>query len=130
MKGRTPTKEEAQWMSVAQQVGCMACWEQFNFQSPICAVHHIEGKTKPGAHLLTIGLCDRHHQHPDNQEPKRWISRHGDGRKAFAREYGSEYELLHQCRQAALDMRLIAKLPELPDSKVGYIQTGMSGKLA
>lgn len=24
-------------------------------------IHHVEGKTKPGAHFKTISLCDGHH---------------------------------------------------------------------
>ena len=52
----------------------------------------MEGQTKPGCHQLTIPLCGPHHQIPSNNGE--WVSRHGDGRKAFEREYGSEQELL------------------------------------
>ena len=52
--------------------------------------HHIDGKTKPNAHLKTIPLCGLHHQIPGGTH----VSRHGDGRYRFEQAYGSEIELL------------------------------------
>lgn len=97
MQGRTPTKEEKEWMNQASQLGCIVCRLYVETISP-CSIHHTDGKVKPGAHLKTIGLCGRHHQIPDNEKPKRWISRHGDGKKAFEREYKTETELIEITR--------------------------------
>lgn len=96
--GRTPTSEEKQWMDRICQVGCIVCRLTREIFTP-CSPHHMEGKTKPGAHLLTIGLCSGHHQVPDNKEPKRWVSRHGDGRAAFEQAYMPETDLLELSRQ-------------------------------
>ena len=97
MKGRTPTRREAQHMAKAADFGCCICRWFYGVMTP-AAIHHIDGKTKPDAHLLTIGLCPKHHQQPDNNKPKRWQSRHGDGRAAFEREYAPELELLERLK--------------------------------
>jgi len=93
MKGRTPTTREKEWMAAARETGCIVCSEFLGVDTP-AAIHHIDGKTKPDAHYMTIPLCGKHHQEKDNHRPKRWISRHGDGRIAFEDEYGCESELL------------------------------------
>lgn len=103
--GCTPTAEERQWMDRICQIGCIVCRLTRELFTP-CSPHHIEGKTKPGAHKLTIGLCTRHHQVPDNRKPRRWTSRHGDGRAAFESAYMPELDLLEVTRQ--LVSRLVA----------------------
>lgn len=97
MKGRKPNSIEAKWMSECQDLGCIVCLDHYGVKSP-AAIHHIDGKTKEGAHLLSIPLCPRHHQHADTN-PKEWISRHGDGRRAFELEYGPEIELLERVKR-------------------------------
>lgn len=93
MKGRNPTAEEKRYMSAAAEMGCIICLLYLDVFTP-GAIHHIDGKTKPGAHSKAICLCDKHHQHRDNEKPQRWVSRHGDGRAAFKREYQPEMNLL------------------------------------
>lgn len=96
MKGRPLNAEERRWMNDIcnlDPVGCVVCWI-FNGVTTPAAPHHIDGKTKMGVHLLTIPLCPKHHQEKDNQSPPRWISRHGDGRRAFEAAYGTEADLL------------------------------------
>lgn len=95
MKGRTPTAEERRWLDKITAYGCCVC-RMFHIYSP-ASPHHIDGKTKPGAHLLTIPLCGPHHQIKSNEG--RWTSLHGDGRAAFARAYGSELEWLERLRK-------------------------------
>lgn len=97
MKGRTPNSTEKRWMNDCRELGCIVCIVYLETFTPP-AIHHIDGKTKPGSHLLSIPLCDKHHQHSDNAKPKRWISRHGDGRAAFEKEYAAESELLEITR--------------------------------
>ena len=96
MRGRSPTKQEKRFMDDLCQIGCVAC-RVSGFSTPLVSPHHIDGKTKPGAHFNTIPLCGKHHQEPDTHKPKRWISRHGDGRAAFEREYGKEEDLRQLC---------------------------------
>lgn len=93
MKGRKPSAAEKLWMNKVSDIGCIVCLNN-GIESP-AEIHHLDGRTKEGAHFHTIGLCARHHRLADNH-PKDWISRHGDGVKAFEREYGTENELLLQ----------------------------------
>ena len=100
MLGRTPTAEEKRWMADVVAYGCIVC-EIFYGEHTPAEVHHIDGSRKPGAHLNTIGLCVRHHRLSDTirEADRRWVSRHGDGRKAFVRAYMSEQELLTETRK-------------------------------
>lgn len=96
MKGRSPNKDEREFMDNMRQLGCIVCRNLGYGETPP-AIHHMEGKTKQGAHFHVIPLCQRHHQEADTEKDKRWISRHGDGRAAFEVEYGKEIDLYHQC---------------------------------
>lgn len=78
-----------------KDLGCIVCLIDLDLFTP-CGIHHIDGQTKTGCHQKTLGLCGNHHQIPDNNKPKRWISRHGDGRAAFEAAYGTEQELLER----------------------------------
>lgn len=94
MKGRPPTAEEARFMDAIAQLGCIACLKD-GFVNPWISLHHIDGRTKPGAHFLTLPLCGPHHQQ-DDSDPRQRISLHG--RKAsFQARYGTERELLAEC---------------------------------
>lgn len=57
-----------------------------------CLPHHIEGKTKEGAHFLTIPLCDGHHSRYKKTGfhyfPVDWEDRNG-----------TQYELLEQVKE-------------------------------
>lgn len=92
-------------MDAICEIGCIVCRLELGVVSPACP-HHIDGKTKPGAHLNTIPLCGPHHQvaSPTGE----WATRHGPGRNAgraaFEEAYGSEEEL----RQATV--RLVKKM--------------------
>ena len=91
MKGRTPTKAEKEHMQKVRALGCIACIVKgytapYEVPEEYVAVHHIEGKTKPEAHLKSIGLCPEHHQHGKEAV-------HGH-KKAFNAKFGTEYELL------------------------------------
>lgn len=98
MNGRTPNAEEKRWMGAVADLGCIVCLLYEGEYTP-AEVHHIDGSRKPGCHLKTIGLCCRHHRVPDNGKAPRWVSRHGNGRKAFEREYVSEDQLLLETRR-------------------------------
>jgi hypothetical protein len=91
MKGRTPTQAEAAWMSKVARLGCIVC-RRLGISQPEVSIHHIDGRTKPGAHFLTIPLCARHHQLG------------GDGfipvhpwKRRFEDAYGTQSELLEEC---------------------------------
>lgn len=93
MNGRTPTKDEERWLAQVEQIPCIVCLLFRETDTP-AEIHHIAGQRAQGAHFKTIPLCTRHHRHADTHKPPRWISRHGDGRRAFEREYWSEGKLL------------------------------------
>jgi len=93
--GRTPTKEERKHMDALVSLGCIVCRLHHGCYTP-ATVHHIAGKTKPGAHLLTLGLCGIHHQ--GGRDCQEYTSRH-PYKAAFERRYGTEMELLEACRE-------------------------------
>jgi hypothetical protein len=94
MKGRPPTSKEAQFMNAIAGLGCIACRKDGR-EELIVSIHHIDGRTKPGAHFLVLPLCGPHHQQ-DDTDPRARISLHG--RKAtFQARYGTERELLEEC---------------------------------
>jgi hypothetical protein len=75
MNSRTPDKEEKAWMQEARQIGCIVCVlfcdvPPWTTPEEYTAIHHIDGSTKPGAHLLTIPLCAAHHQTGPNARHK------------------------------------------------------------
>lgn len=94
MKGRPPTAEEARFMDAIAALGCVACrkdgWENLDV-----SVHHIDGRTKPGAHFLVLGLCAGHHQAGTGTNPT-LIAVHPD-KARFEARYGTQRELLAEC---------------------------------
>jgi len=88
MKGRRPNAEERRWLASICELGCIVCRKEFGLFTE-ASPHHIDGKTKPGAHLKTIPLCGRHHQIPGDG----YKTRHAN-KTAFEKAYGTEYELL------------------------------------
>ncbi|HAZ80764.1 MAG TPA: recombinase [Porticoccaceae bacterium] len=89
MKSRTPSVQEKKWMSAMAEFGCVICKKLYGVTSP-AEIHHIEGKTKPDAHLLTIPLCYAHHRAGEDNE--KFTSRHPSKSRFIAR-YGTEYDL-------------------------------------
>lgn len=97
MNGRTPTKHEKIWLDAIANLGCIVCRLYLSVFTPP-EIHHIDGSRKPGCHFKTIPLCCNHHRIPSTYSNPLWISLHGNGRKAFAREYDTELALLEKCR--------------------------------
>ena len=94
MKGRPPTAEESRFMDKMGALPCIACLKD-GWTNHVISLHHIDGRTKPGAHFLVLPLCGPHHQQ-DDTDPRGRISLHG--RKAtFQARYGTERELLAEC---------------------------------
>ena len=90
---RALTKADKERGVKLRDLGCIVCINEHELFTP-AAIHHIDGKTKPGCHDLTIPLCAFHHQIKSNNG--KWVSRHGDNRNAFEAAYGLESELLSQ----------------------------------
>ncbi len=98
LKGRAPTVEESRFMDAIARLGCIACLKD-GIINPWVSLHHIDGRTKPGAHKLVLPLCAPHHQQ-DDTDPVGRISVHGH-KATFTARYGTERELLAECRQMA-----------------------------
>jgi hypothetical protein len=96
MKGRPPTADEERFMSAIASLGCLACAKD-GVENPWISIHHIDGRTKPGAHFLVLGLCAPHHQQDDTDQMGR-VSVHGK-KKQFEARYGTQYELLAEASE-------------------------------
>jgi hypothetical protein len=81
-------------MDLMGSLPCIACLKD-GWTNRDISLHHIDGRTKPGAHFLTLPLCGPHHQQ-DDSDPRGRISVHG--RKAtFQARYGMQMDLLAEC---------------------------------
>jgi hypothetical protein len=94
MKGRPPTADEARFMSAIADLGCVACRHD-GWSNPDVSVHHIDGRTKPGAHLLVLPLCAGHHQDGTGTNPT-LIAVH-PYKARFEARYGAQLALLTEC---------------------------------
>lgn len=95
MKGRNPSAAERRFHDRLASLGCIACRIDGN-HNPMVSIHHIDGRTKPGAHMRVLPLCAGHHQ--DGYGIPGLIAVHPYKRR-FEDRYGSQYELLAMCEQ-------------------------------
>ncbi len=94
MKGKTPTKAEQAHMDKVRELGCIVCRNEGKHTPP--AIHHIDGKTKPGAHFLVLPLCYYHHQ--DGIDCNAFTSFH-PWKARFEERYGTQDQLLEQVKE-------------------------------
>jgi len=93
MKGRGASADEKKHMSRVRALGCIAC-ANVGIETPeeYTLIHHIDGKTKPGAHYLVLPLCEPHHSRYNlegfHNNPTQWQAKHG-----------SQYALLSQVKE-------------------------------
>ena len=100
MKGRNPTVEEkALWDRLAREVGCIACRLDGRINTHV-SIHHIDGRTKPGAHKLVLPLCAGHHQ--DGTGAPGLIAVH-PWKKRFENHYGKQLLLLEICMKILME---------------------------
>lgn len=94
MRGRAPSAAERKWMDAVARLGCCAC-RKLGVEQPEVSLHHIDGRTKPGAHMRVIPLCATHHQlgKPEGD----WVSVH-PWKRSFEARFGTQAELLEECR--------------------------------
>ncbi|WP_147200855.1 Ref family recombination enhancement nuclease [Pantoea sp. CCBC3-3-1] len=100
-KGRTPTAAERTVMDALGKLPCIACLMHGKHTYEI-SLHHIDGRTKPGAHLLVLPLCVWHHQYAAPAEVRAefpWLipvhaAGNVGGQRAFEALNATENELL------------------------------------
>lgn len=94
MKGRAPTKVEKEWMNaICEDIGCIVSYN-LGYPNTPASPHHTDGRTKPGCHFKTIPLSAQFHQTGGEG-----IAFHATGRKTWEAKYGTEAELLKQCKE-------------------------------
>jgi len=95
MKGKPPNKAEKLYHDqLCSLVGCIACRIDGNLNFYV-SVHHIDGRTKPGAHLKVLPLCAPHHQQ-DDADPAGRIAVHPN-KARFEEKYGRQMYLNDLC---------------------------------
>jgi hypothetical protein len=95
MKGRAPTADEQRFMGAIAGLGCVACRKD-GITNPWISIHHIDGRTKPGAHFRVLPLCAGHHQEGTGED-KSLIAVHPT-KARFEARYGTQDELLVEAR--------------------------------
>ena len=93
MKGAAPSAAQRRFWSALCELGCVAC-RRLGFVSPPVSVHHIDGRTKPGAHWLVLPLCAGHHQ--DATGVPGFVAVH-PYKARFEAAFGRQRELLGWC---------------------------------
>ncbi len=106
MQSRRADSTEQAWLNLIDQLPCIVCELYHGVDDSPAEIHHIEGKTKPNAHLRTIKLCANHHRIQDTHHPKRWLSIHADGKSIFGDRYAPEPELLDLQRHKVAGIKL------------------------
>ena len=91
MKGSTPTRADKSLHDRMAALGCVACAIDGNHNTHV-SIHHIDGRTKPGAHRKALPLCAGHHQDGTGAD-KTMIAVH-PWKKRFEQRYGSQFTLL------------------------------------
>jgi hypothetical protein len=93
MKGRKPTSAEKAHMSLVGKLPCIAC-EKDGYYNDYVSLHHVDGRTKPGAHFKVLPLCAQHHQH-DSTDPMGRVGIH-PYKAGFEYIYGTSEQLLEE----------------------------------
>lgn len=93
-KQRARTPQEIELHDRLAGLGCIACMKDGKFTSYV-SIHHVDGRTKPGCHLLVLPLCAGHHQDKTGED-KTLIAVH-PWKARFEKRYGQQLELVAEC---------------------------------
>ncbi len=99
VKGRTPTKTEKQFHDRLCRLGCIACRKDGRINL-LVSVHHIDGRTKPDAHMKVLPLCAGHHQHNTGAPGLTAVHPY---KARFEHMYGRQEQLLAECIELLSD---------------------------
>lgn len=115
MKGKSPSAKAKRFHDLlAQHIGCQACFQDHGTRNTHVSIHHIQGRTKPGAHFLVLPVCSGHHQ--DGYGEPGMIAIH-PYKARFEQRYGRQLDLLSQ---AVAELR--AQGHTLPDEALALIE--------
>jgi len=104
MKGKPATKADKEYMARVAALGCLICRDFYEYFDVPAAIHHVAGKTRPGAHRLVLPLCGIHHQGGDDGDDSGHVSRH-PYKKRFEQKYDTETNLLKRVQELLDDNR-------------------------
>ena len=93
-KQRTRTPAEIDLHDRLAALGCIACMKDGRFNDYV-SIHHVDGRTKEGCHLLVLPLCAPHHQR-DDTDPLNRIAVH-PWKDRFEKRYGQQLALVAEC---------------------------------
>lgn len=107
-KGRTPNAVERRVMNAIGALPCIACYIHGKV-TPEISLHHIDGRTEPGAHTRILPLCVYHHQYAApaiTREEFPWLvpvhaAGNVGGRAEFERLNAGQRELLDRAYDLA-----------------------------
>ena len=93
MKGKTRTAQEKRFHDELAQLGCIACRIDGRINTHV-SIHHVNGRSRPGAHMQVLPLCASHHQDQGNGviAVHPWKAR-------FEKMYGNQYDLIEKCKE-------------------------------
>lgn len=90
-----PTRAEKRYHDrLASVVGCIACRIDGHPNNYV-SIHHIDGRTKPGAHMKVLPLCAGHHQDGTDTDTSK-IAIH-PWKRRFEAKYGTQEWLKAKC---------------------------------
>lgn len=99
MKGRAPTASQKRYHdALCRIVGCIACRKDGN-HNPTVSIHHVDGRTRDGAHWNVLPLCAGHHQDGTGIPGLNAVHPY---KARFEREYGRQSDLIAECREIVL----------------------------
>lgn len=95
MKGKTPAAAEKRFHDQIASLGCIACFIDGRYVEEV-SIHHVDGRTKPGAHMNVLPLCAGHHQ--DGTGVPGLVAVH-PWKARFEKMYGKQSEILKLCHE-------------------------------
>ena len=93
-KQRLVTATEKVYWSRLASLGCIACMRDGVYQ-PLVSIHHVDGRTKEGCHMLVLPLCAGHHQ--DGTGTNKSLVAVHPYKARFEAKYGTQQELMARC---------------------------------
>lgn len=88
--------EKLYWSSLVNVIGCIACYLD-DTPTNHCSIHHVDGRTRPGAHMKVLPLCAGHHQDGTGNN-KALIAVH-PFKARFEAKYGTQEQLMAKCQE-------------------------------